>query len=292
MALSNRYRPVDLLLAAYGALVAVVALVRGYPGTASIALAHALIIVLVWLVARPGLGGFGRSMREVYPIVLLVGLYSALDVLSAGGAATTHDGLVQRWELAVFGEQISRTWWQRMPSVFWSTVLHASYFAYYGILVVPAVWFAYRRDLVSLRRFVFVVMTTFVICYLFFIFMPVAGPYYEFPRPAAWFTDNWAARLVYRTLASGSSYGAAFPSSHVAATVAAMGAAARGSRTMGRVLAVPTALLTIAVVYCQMHYAVDAIAGLLLGAAVVIATLASERRMNEEPPARAAPGAP
>jgi membrane-associated phospholipid phosphatase len=278
MALTDRYRAVDLLLAGYGAVVALVALVRGYPGTASIALAHGLILVLVWLVTRPGLGPVGRTLREIYPILLLVGLYSALDVLSGGGARDTYDRLVQRWELALFGEQLSRTWWQRTPSVFWSTLLHASYFAYYVILIAPALWFAHRRDTVALRRFVFMVMTTFVICYLFFIFMPVAGPYYEFPRPAAWFTDNWAARLVYETLASGSSYGAAFPSSHVAATVAAMGAAARGSAAAGRVLAVPTALLTIAVVYCQMHYAVDAIAGLAVGATVAIATFAYERR--------------
>jgi membrane-associated phospholipid phosphatase len=278
MALTRRFRAVDLILAGYGALVAIVALTRGYPGTTSVAVAHALVILLVWLVTWPGLGPVGRTLREIYPIVLLVGLYSALDVLSGGGAGGNHDPLVQRWELALFGEQLSRTWWQRMPSSFWSTLLHASYFAYYVILVVPALWFAWRRDAVALRRFVFMVMTTFVICYLFFIFLPVAGPYYEFPRPAAWFTDNWAARLVYQTLASGSSYGAAFPSSHVAATVAAMGAAARGSPRAGQVLAVPTALLTIAVVYCQMHYAVDALAGLAVGAAVAIGTFEYERR--------------
>lgn len=278
MALTGRLRPVDALLAGYGALVAIVALARGYPGTGWIALAHLLIVVLVWLLSRPGLGRFGAVLREVYPLLLLIGLYSALDVLNAGGAVRTYDELVQRWELALFGEQISRTWWQRMPSAFWSTVLHASYFAYYVILVVPALWFAWRRDVAALRRFVFVVMTTFIVCYLFFIFMPVAGPYYEFPRPAEWFTDNWAAHLVYDTLSTGSSYGAAFPSSHVAATVAALGAAARGSRTLGYVLAVPTVLLTVAVVYCQMHYAVDAIAGLFLGAAVVAAAFGLERR--------------
>ena len=49
----------------------------------------------------------------------------------------------------------------------------------------------------------------------------MAGPYYEFPRPAAWFTDNLPARLTYEALAGGSSYGAAFPSSHVAAALAA-----------------------------------------------------------------------
>jgi membrane-associated phospholipid phosphatase len=280
MALSHRFRAVDLLLAAYGVLVAMVALTRGYPGTTSVAVAHALIVPLVWLVTWPGLGPVGRTLREIYPIVLLVGLYSALDVLSGGGAGGNHDVLVQRWELAVFGEQLSRTWWQRLPSPFWSTLLHASYFAYYVILVAPALWFAWRRDVVALRRFVFMVMTTFVVCYLFFIFLPVAGPYYEFPRPAGWFTDNWAARLVYQTLASGSSYGAAFPSSHVAATVAAMGAAARGSPQAGRLLAVPTVLLTIAVVYCQMHYAVDAIAGLAVGAAVAIGTFEYEDRTS------------
>ena len=37
---------------------------------------------------------------------------------------------------------------------------------------------------------------------------------------------------------------------------------------LGWTLGVPTVLLSIAVVYCQMHYGVDAIAGLLTGAAV------------------------
>jgi membrane-associated phospholipid phosphatase len=111
-------------------------------------------------------------------------------------------------------------------------------------------------------------MTTFVVCYLAFIFFPVAGPYYVFPRPDAWFTDNVFARLVYNTLATGSSYGAAFPSSHVAATVAAALSAAPGSKRLALALGLPAALLTVAVVYCQMHYAVDAVAGLLVGAIV------------------------
>jgi membrane-associated phospholipid phosphatase len=40
------------------------------------------------------------------------------------------------------------------------------------------------------------------------------------------------------------------------------------SRRLGIVLAIATALLTVGVVYCQMHYGVDAAAGLLLGVAV------------------------
>ena len=111
-------------------------------------------------------------------------------------------------------------------------------------------------------------MATFVVCYLCFLFFPVAGPYYTFPRPDRWFTDNGPARLVYATLAAASSYGAAFPSSHVAAAVAATVAALRGSRALGLGLVIPTVLLTIGVVYCQMHYGVDAVAGAVVGGAI------------------------
>jgi membrane-associated phospholipid phosphatase len=266
-------RPVDLLLLGYLAVVSVVAAGRldRVPECWWLLLAHALFVVLLVLLTRPNLGTFGRAVREVYPLLLLLGLYSELDVLNGAGAVAVHDAVVQRWELAVFGGQVSAEWWRQMPSRFWSALLHAAYFSYYIILITPAFYFALRRDLASLRHFVLVVMTTFVVCYLVFIFFPVAGPYYEFPRPAAWFTDNVFARLVYETLATGSSYGAAFPSSHVAATVAAAISSANGSRRFGLALVIPTVLLTVGVVYCQMHYGVDALAGLVTGAVVALA---------------------
>jgi membrane-associated phospholipid phosphatase len=274
----HRLRPVEGLLLGYVAIVSVVAAVRALdePRCWWLLVAHALIVVLLGLFTQPGLGSVGRALRELFPLALLVALYAALDVLNAGGVRVWDD-VVQRWEAALFGGQISRTWWQRSPSTFWSTVLHGAYLSYYLILSAPALWFGLRRDFAALRRFVFMVMATFFVCYLFFIFLPVAGPYYTFPRPTGPFVDNAMARMVYDALASGSSYGAAFPSSHVAATLAATIAAWRGSRTVGVVLAVPAALLTVSVVYCQMHYAVDAIAGLLVGLGVALMTRRLER---------------
>ncbi len=266
-------RPVDLLLAGYLAVVSVVAIIRapGLPNCWWLLLAHALFGVLLYLLTRPGLGPVGRSLREIYPLLLLVSLYSEIDVLNGPGGAAVYDATVQAWELAIFGTQLSTEWWRAMPSRFWSAVLHGAYLSYYVIVVAPAFYFAWRRDLGALRHYILVVMTTFVVCYLVFIFFPVAGPYYEFPRPDAWFLDNVLARTVYDTLSTGSSYGAAFPSSHVAAAVATTLSAGRGSRALGWALAAPTALLSFAVVYCQMHYGVDAIAGLLTGAAVTAA---------------------
>jgi membrane-associated phospholipid phosphatase len=267
---SEPLRPVDYLLLGYLSIVSIVGAVRApaQPECWWLLVAHALFLALLFLLTRPGLGPVGRAIREIYPLILLVGLYAELDVLNGAGTRPVHDALVQRWEVAVFGTQVSMAWWQSAPSGFWSTVLHAAYFSYYFIVLVPALYFVWRRETEAVRHFVLSVMTVFVFCYLVFIFFPVAGPYYQFPPPPAWFTDNLPARLVYATLASGSSYGAAFPSSHVAATVAAAIAAYRGSRRLGLLLLLPTILLTAGVVYCQMHYAVDAAAGLGVGFAV------------------------
>ena len=269
---SPRLRPVERLLLGYLGVVTVVALARAgaNPGCWWLVLSHALAGLLIWLITRPGLGPVGRTIREIYPLVLLLALYSELDVLNATGIRV-HDAAVERWELALFGFEPSRDWWQAAPSRFWSTLLHGAYLSYYLILSVPAVWLVAQRDHAAVRRFVLSVMLAFIACYLFFIFYPVAGPYYTYPRPTGFFVDNATARMVYATLARGSSYGAAFPSSHVAAALAATIAAWQASRRLGGILVVATTLLTVSVVYCQMHYAVDALAGLAVGGAAALA---------------------
>ena len=265
-------RAVDWLLLGYLGIVSVVAATRVFslPSCWWLLLAHTLFVFFLVLLTRRGTGPVGRTFRELYPLFLLPALYSELDILNAG-TAPVHDRLVQHWELLLFGMQISREWWQLAPSRFWSTLLHSAYLSYYLIIAAPALYFAWRGDHPAVRRFVLVVMVTFVLCYLLFIFFPVAGPYYTFPRPADWFTDNLPARLVYQALATGSSFGAAFPSSHVAAAVAATLSAARVSRKLGLLLSLPTLLLTVGVVYCQMHYGVDALAGLMIGGLVTLA---------------------
>jgi hypothetical protein len=132
-------RPVDLLLAGYLVVVSVVWLVRapGLPNCWWLLLAHALFALLLYLITRPGLGPVGRSVREIYPLLLLFSLYSELDVLNGPGGATVYDGVVQAWELAIFGTQLSTEWWRAMPSRFWSAVLHAAYLSYYMIISPP-----------------------------------------------------------------------------------------------------------------------------------------------------------
>jgi len=103
--------PVDLLLAGYLTVVSAIALVRAQhdPALFWLLAAHALFAVLLYLVTRPGLGRVGRGLREIYPLILLAGLYAEIGLLN-GAAPAVHDVTVQRWEVFLFGGHLSREW--------------------------------------------------------------------------------------------------------------------------------------------------------------------------------------
>ncbi|MBP6570009.1 MAG: phosphatase PAP2 family protein [Gemmatimonadales bacterium] len=257
------------MVASYGLVVAALGATRlTQRGVPWIITAHLGLPLLTWLITRASHSVVGRVLRASYPVVLLAGLYSAIDVMNGFGAATTWDAPLQAADAWLFHSQPSRDWWRAAPSVFWSTLLHGVYFSYYILVPLPVIVFLAQRRPAALERYLDGLIATFLLCYVTYLLLPVAGPYYEFARPTGAFVDNEAARLVYATLARGSAFGAAFPSSHVAATVAATVGAWLGSRRLGMAMAVPTALLAVGVVYCQMHYVVDSAAGVLLGVSV------------------------
>ncbi len=265
-------RSVDRLLLAYVAFVSVVILVRGSivaAGTIWLLVMHALFAVLLILCAGPwGDRPFARLVHDFYPLLMLLPLYTEFGVLNAQvgwDAVLAHDRIVQGWEARVFGGQVSYEWIRRAPSVFWSSALHLAYFSYYVVVVLAPMLLGLRGQRDGARRVMHATMVAFVICYVGFVLFPVAGPNYAFPHPTGPVREVWSARLVYRTLAQGSSFGAAFPSSHVGATVAATLAALGVWRPLGWTCAVLSALLAVGTVYCQMHYAVDAAAGLTVG---------------------------
>lgn len=266
--------PTDRLLAGYVGFVTMVILIRGpfsHPAYPWMLVAHGLFALLLWLFTRLDDGQrIGTFVHDLYPIVLLLPFYTQIGLLNppiGSPEVMANDTVIQRLESIVFGGQISYTWLRASPSVFWSGLLHAAYFAYYPIVVLGPTWVWLRGDRSGARSVLFATMAAFVVCYLWFILFPVAGPYYAFDRPVGPVRDVWSARLVYGVLSGGSSFGAAFPSSHVAATVATTLALWRVRRPMGAWLTAPCVLLTVGTVYCQMHYGIDASSGILVGVA-------------------------
>jgi membrane-associated phospholipid phosphatase len=189
-------------------------------------------------------------------------------VNSAGGVA--HDALVQHWEQALFGTQVSLAWIRSFPSPSWSTLMHAAYLSFYPILAAAplGLWFSGRRA--ASRATVLAMMSTFYVCYAFFFCFPVAGPRCSFAMAENAATAVPLAVFSHRLLEGASAWGTAFPSSHVAAALVAAVCAWRSWRPLGAVLLVAAVLLTLATVYCQFHYALDALVGVVLAAIVLI----------------------
>jgi membrane-associated phospholipid phosphatase len=267
------FSAIDLATMAY-LVVATGAVLVSYtgdpvPGAGWLLLSHALMFGLILLAPRARRGTpVGRFLAEWYPMLCLAGLYGEVGVLTLD-AGFQNDWWVQRLETVVFGSQVSYRWIREMPNATLSWVLHTCYLSYYPILYAsPAgLWFAGRRE--AARDTIFAVMVTFYLCYLVFLFFPVAGPRYAFDLAQNAATSVTPARWAQWLLDRGDSWGAAFPSSHVAAAVVATGMAVRHWRPLGLALLPLCAGLILAVVYGQFHYAVDAIGGLVLAGAML-----------------------
>ncbi len=267
---SRKLQPIDIATLVYVA-VATLALARplagdGLPGWGWLLLAHGLLVLLVFLAPRARRAGpLGRFVGDWYPMLLLGGLYGEIGVLTLANGVS-HDAAIQRLETLVFGSQVSYRWIRETPDPALSWVLHLSYLSYYPVLYASplVLWLGGRRD--AARHTILALMVVFYVCYVVSLFFPVAGPRYTFPLPDNAATAVWPARAAQWLLDHGDSWGVAFPSSHVAASVVATGMALRHERRLGLVLLPFTTGLVLAVVYGQFHYAVDALAGLALAA--------------------------
>jgi membrane-associated phospholipid phosphatase len=260
---------------AYAAVALGFDLARGpRRGAAGVLLPLALLLLaLVAAVLAPRArraGPFGRFLSEFYPLALTVALYTHVGLVNAA-SGVSHDAVVQRWEQALFGGQPSLEWVRAFPSPAWSTLMHAAYLSYYPVLAgAPlGLWAGGRRE--AARSTLLLMMATFYVCYAIFLAFPVTGPRYLFPVAENAATAVPLAVLARRLLEGGSAWGTAFPSSHVALALVAAVCAWRGLRPLGAVLVPAAVLLSLATVYCQFHYAVDALAGAALAAAVLVA---------------------
>ena len=118
-----------------------------------------------------------------------------------------------------------------------------------------------------------------------FLFSPVAGPRYAFGLPSNAAAHVWPARAAQWMLDMGDSWGAAFPSSHVAGAVVATGMAIRYWRPLGLALLPVTTGLVLGVVYGQFHYGVDALSGLVLAGLILAAMEWVRERWAAQPAA-------
>jgi membrane-associated phospholipid phosphatase len=209
------------------------------------------------------------------PMIAVPFLYAELPtVIAAVGHASSFDAAVSHWDAAVFGGVPSTDWARAWPALLLSETLHAAYASYYLIVFsVPALlyWRGRRRDF---DEAVFVVLLSFVVCFLVYSAFPVDGPRYRGIQSMPGAIRTGVLWLLER----GSSSGTAFPSSHVAVATTQSILATRYFGARGALLWVPTVGLAVGAVYGGFHYAVDVMAGLAVAVVMSSVGLIAVRR--------------
>ena len=194
----------------------------------------------------------------------------------------------------IFNCQPSVEFSKLCPDIWFSEPFNMGYFAYYPLIAIVAIYyFVFKFE--WFEKASFVIVTSFFLYYLIYIFVPVAGPQFYFPAigmdnveacnflsigdyfnhnaillPGPNFEQGLFFELVEASQEVGERPTAAFPSSHVGISTILMIMAWRVNKKLCYGLTPFYVLLCCATVYIQAHYLIDVFAGLISAVAIYI----------------------
>ena len=258
----------------------------------------------LWMVYRLVPCRLTRLVRVVAQMSLLAWWYP--DTYELNRTFGNLDHVFCHWEQQLFGFQPALSFASTFSWPVVSELMSLGYTSYYPMIAL-VVFFYFVCRYGEFERAAFVLLASFFIYYVVFIFVPVAGPtfYYKavgmrdivagvFPPlgdyfnthtdclPTPGYASGFFYDLVEQAKAAGERPTAAFPSSHVGVSTVCMLLAwhTRNRRLLYAMLPFYV-LLCLSTVYIQAHYAIDAIAGLVSGAAIFGALMWATRRMAQ-----------
>jgi membrane-associated phospholipid phosphatase len=241
------------------------------------AAAHLAAIALPTLLAS-------TPFADAYPAFAVIGIWTemgaVLPLLHPDGAAAREAAAL--WlDGFLFGTHWHTEWIARMPWAWLSTAMYGAYCSYYALLLGLPAWFWLSRKREPFAELAFRLLLVYVACAVCYLIFPVIGP-----APLPPMADAVRHGAFFETSAAiqraGDSLGTSLPSTHAAGSMTLALAAWRwlprpaGLATVG--LAVAIAFAT---VYTQNHYAIDAVAGVLL--AVCLQTIVSRLPLAPAP---------
>jgi len=219
-----------------------------------------------------------------HPLVLYGLLYYQTGMINRVVVPQFLDGFFMNLDVRIFGEFPAFFLRGKQGNAFLDEFFHFFYFSYYLIIPLTGI-VLFRKDAKLFESFIFQLSSLFYLCFLIYILLPVEGPIAV--RNAYYHQGGLFQTMVDFIYARGENPGAAFPSSHVAATFLVAWWGSTHFKRMKIPYWLTCLFLSIATVYCMFHYAVDVIGGLLLGALAVVAfNLADIKRSDDETPGR------
>lgn len=261
------------------------------------------ITVALWVVYRLVPCRLTLVVRVVVQMALLAWWYP--DTYELNRMFPNLDHIFAAWEQSLFGFQPALVFASNFSWPVVSELMSLGYASYYPMIALVTFFYFFCRYK-EFERASFIVLASFFIYYVVYIFLPVAGPtfYYKavglgdivagvFPNVHDYFNfhndclhtpgyvDGFFYDMVESAKAAGERPTAAFPSSHVGvSTICMLLAWHSGNRRLLYFLLPLYVLLCLSTVYIQAHYVIDALAGLVSGVALYFALFFATAKMK------------
>ena len=245
-----------------------------------------------------------RFLRIVAQVALLSYWYP--DTFEFNRIFPNLDHVFAAMDLSLFGCQPSLVFDRICSGIVWREAFNMGYWLYYPMIITVALFYFFRRPNET-ERCTFVIIASFFIFYLIYIFLPVAGPQFYFPvigeelaavgpypgignyfdlHPEISIAQEGKGALFTELVGMAQSTGerptAAFPSSHIGISTVLLLLAFRAKKSLAAIMFPVYVLLCCATVYIKAHYLVDAIAGLVTGVAFYFLTTWLYNRFERE----------
>ena len=215
------------------------------------------------------------------------------------------DHLFAGWEQDLFGCQPALLFAKALPWAVVSELMSMGYFMYYPMIAAVVLYYFFCRYYEA-ERVSFVMLASFFIYYLIYIYVPVVGPTFYFDAvgvqdiakgifpamgdyfsthtnclPTPGYTDGIFYQLVEDAKEAGERPTAAFPSSHVGVSTICMLLAWHSRNRKLLFTMLPFYIfLCMATVYIQAHYLIDAIAGWISAVVIYFMLMAVSKNMK------------
>ena len=263
-----------------------------------------VMTIALWAVYRMIPCRITKMVRIIAQMALLAWWYP--DTYEINRMFPNLDHIFAGWEQDLFGCQPALLFAKAMPWAIVSELMSMGYFMYYPMIALVSFYYFFCRYYEA-ERAAFVMLASFFIYYLIYIYVPVVGPTFYFDAvgiseitkgifpalgdyfnthtnclPTPGYTDGIFYQLVEDAKNAGERPTAAFPSSHVGvSTICMLLVWHAGNRKMLYVMLPFYIFLCLATVYIQAHYLIDAIAGLISAIVIYFALMAVSKGMIE-----------
>lgn len=236
-----------------------------------LALAHVAAAAAVLLTARRHRETPDRlSVVDLLPLLLLGAFWAELRPLFPLLHSGTLDSSIVGLEQSLLGFNVHAVWWRSMPWL--RGVMELLYFGYFPGEIAILVFVGVRMRAAAFREVVLRGVLTYVVCDAIYLVIPTLGPramQTGLEANAAGHAGGIFQFMNDALRSFGDSPGTAFPSSHVAGILTvAIAARATGHKVLGNVMTALGVGVSLATVYTQNHYSLDAVAGAALALAL------------------------